>query len=94
MPSLYQLLLPDTEREKSFYLGGNDLDVVNIGFKSSQQEGSLHFYTTNETGQPLPANSNLGHSGKYYTAAKRGDGTWRNYNDEARMNLIEYLKTL
>ena len=34
VPSLYQLLLPDTEREKSFYLGGNDLDVVNIGFKS------------------------------------------------------------
>jgi hypothetical protein len=45
-------------------------------------------------GQPLPGNSNLGHSGKYYTAAKREDGTWRNYNDEERMNLIEYLKTL
>ena len=94
VPSLYQLLLPDTEREKSFYLGSNDLDVVNVGFKSSQQEGSFQFNTLNKTGQPLPGNSNLGHSGKYYTAAKREDGAWRNYNDEERMNLIEYMKTL
>jgi hypothetical protein len=92
--SLYQLLLPDSEREKSFYLGSNDLDVKNVGFKSNPQEDSFQFNTIDKTGQALLGNSNLGHSGKYYTASKREDGTWRNYNDEERMNLIEYMKTL
>ena len=92
--SLYQLLLPDSEREKSFYLGPTDLDVINVGFKSNPQEDSFLFNTIDKTGQALPGNSNLGHSGKYYTTAKREDGTWGEYNDEERMNLIEYMKTL
>jgi mono/diheme cytochrome c family protein len=92
--SLYQLLLPDTEREKSFYVGSKDFDVNNVGFVSSQKGNSFQFNTVDGAGKPIPGNGNQGHSGKYHTTTKAQDGQWRNYTDEERYHLIEYLKTL
>ena len=91
--SLYQLLLPDTEREKSFYAGSRELDTEQVGFKPNQDGNSFLFNTVNEQGDPIPGNSNLGHSGPNYTQTQEG-GEWRDYTSEERYQLIEYMKTL
>ena len=92
--SLYQLLLPDTEREKSFDLGGKDFDVKNVGFLSSEAGNRFRFNTLDSTGKPIPGNGNYGHSGNSHTATRAEDGQWRNFTDEERYQLIEYMKTL
>ncbi|MCP4767566.1 MAG: cytochrome c [Gammaproteobacteria bacterium] len=92
--SLYQLLLPDTEREKSFDVGGKDFDVKNVGFLSSGAGNRFRFNTLDSAGKPIPGNGNHGHSGNLYTATRAQDGQWRNFNDEERYQLIEYMKTL
>jgi mono/diheme cytochrome c family protein len=92
--SLYQLLLPDTERAKSFYVGSNDFDTRNVGFKSNQDGNSFLFVAIDEQGKPVPGNSNKGHSGKYHTETREEDGQWRTFTNEERYQLIEYMKTL
>ena len=92
--NLYQLMLPETEREKSFYVGSKEFDTENVGFKSSQDGNSFLFNTVNAEGEQIPGNSNYGHSGKYYTKIRAENGTWREYTHEERMQLIEYMKTL
>lgn len=94
VPNLYQLLLPDTEREKSFYVGSKEFDTEKVGFKPTQNGNRFLFNTVNEQGDPIPGNGNYGHSGKYYTQTRLEDDKWRNYTDEERMQLIEYMKTL
>ena len=91
--SLYQLLLPDTEREKSFYVGSRELNTEQVGFKPNQDGNSFLFNTVNEKGDPISGNSNAGHSGKYYTQI-RENNEWRDYTSEERYQLIEYMKTL
>lgn len=94
VPSLYQLLRPDTEREKSFDVGSKDFDVINIGFLPGEVGNSFDFKTVGPGGQPIPGNSNYGHSGNLHTARRAEDGEWQNFTDEQRYQLIEYLKTL
>ena len=84
VPNLAALLLPPHERPKSFYRGSRRYDTASLGWISDQpRDGNraLFLYRTfEESGQPIPGNSNAGHP---YTvpAAERAD-------------LIEYLKTL
>jgi hypothetical protein len=92
--SLYQLLLPDSEREKSFDVGGKGFDVKKVGFLSSETGNRFKFNTIDTAGKPIPGNGNHGHSGKSHTAIRTEDGQWRNFTDEERYHLIEYIKTL
>jgi len=92
--SLYQLLLPDSERENSFYVGGKTFDARNVGFESGPSENRFLFNTVDDAGRPVPGNDKQGHTGKYYTTMKGEDGQWRGYSVEERYQLIEYLKTL
>lgn len=92
--SLYEVLLPDAERKKSFYVGSGELDTENVGFESNQDGKSFLFNTVHNDGNFIPGNGNHGHTGKYYTATRGEDGEWRNYTDEERVQLIEYMKTL
>ncbi len=92
--SLYELLLPAAERQKSFYVGSNKLDTKKVGFESSQEGNSFLFETVDGQGNLILGNGNYGHTGEYHTAAKSEDGQWRNYTDTERYQLIEYLKTL
>jgi mono/diheme cytochrome c family protein len=92
--SLYQLLLPDTEREMSFDVGGKNFDVKNVGFLSSEAGNRFRFNTLDSAGKPIPGNGNYGHSGNLYTATRAEDEQWRNFTDEERYQLIEYMKTL
>jgi mono/diheme cytochrome c family protein len=92
--SLYQLLLPDTERNKSFYVGSKVFDAKNVGFESSQDGNSYLFNTVDDQGKPISGNGKHGHTGKYYTSTRAEDGQWRTYTDQERYQLVEYLKTL
>lgn len=84
VPNLAELLLPPSERSKTFYRGSRRYDTVRMGWTPDQpRDGhrALFLYrTVDEGGRPIPGNSNAGHP---YTvpAAERSD-------------LIEYLKTL
>ena len=92
--SLYQLLLPDTEREKLFYVGSRELNTEQVGFEPNQDGNSFLFNTVDEQENPIPGNSNHGHSGKYYTQTRAEGDEWQNYTNEERYQLIEYMKTL
>lgn len=94
MSTLYQTLLPDAERETSFYVGGNTFDPVNVGFIATGQGNSFLFETTDESGNPIMGNTNTGHSGNMYTKTLDDDGQWHDFTDEQRYQLIEYMKTL
>ncbi len=94
VPNLYQLLLPDDQRVKSFYVGSREFDPVNVGFQVDEFAGGFQFRTEAEDGQPIPGNSNAGHSGKFYTQTMGDDGSFRDFSDEERSALVEYMKTL
>lgn len=53
--TLYQLLLPASEREKTFFTGDVEFDPVNVGYLSTELRGAFKFDTT------LTGNSNAGH---------------------------------
>lgn len=94
VPSLYQLLLPDDQRAKTFHVGSREFDPVNVGLNTEPAEGSYKFETADATGNPIPGNWNGGHSGHDHTQTQTADGEWRDFTDEQRWDLIEYMKTL
>lgn len=81
VPSLYQLLLPPDQRLAEFSVGTREFDPVHVGFQADKP-GFPKFRVRGDDGQPIPGNSNAGHSfGEELT-------------DEERWDLVEYLKTL
>ena len=94
MANLYQTLLPDTERETSFYVGSKKFDPKKVGFESDQDGNHFLFKTVDDKGVPIPGNSNKGHSGNTFTKTRGEDGQWRDFTDDERYQLIEYMKTL
>jgi hypothetical protein len=92
--NLYQTLLPDNERETSFYVGSKKFDPEKVGFESNQDGNHFLFKTVDGNGVPVPGNSNKGHSGNAFTKTCGEDGQWRDFTDEERYQLIEYMKTL
>ena len=55
VPTLYDLLLPDDQRPKSFTLGNREFDPERVGYKTGDIEGGYRFDTT------LKGFSNVGH---------------------------------
>lgn len=94
MANLYQTLLSDAERETSFYVGSKMFDPKKVGFESNQDGNHFLFKTVDEKGVPIPGNSNKGHSGNTFTKTRGEDGQWRDFTDDERYQLIEYMKTL
>jgi len=86
VPSLYQLLLPEDQRVNVFKVGSREFDPINVGYITDASVG-FEFDTS------LPGNRNIGHSGPEHTQIKV-DGRWRDFTDEERWALVEYLKTL
>jgi processive rubber oxygenase RoxA-like protein len=80
--NMYQLLLPQAERDTEFYLGSWQYDPKTLGYVNKASEGSFLFDTQ------LPGNSNSGH--EYGTGAYGLPPL----SEEQRWALIEYLKTL
>ncbi len=56
VPNLYELLLPDTERSTTFYVGSRLLDVEKVGFVSDRSDDNTFMIDTS-----LKGNSNAGH---------------------------------
>ncbi len=85
VPSLYQMLLPEEQRVKNFRVGSREFDPVNVGYLT---DSGFAFDTS------LAGNRNIGHSGPKHTQTRNDDGQWRDYTDDERWALVEYLKTL
>jgi RoxA-like, cytochrome c-like len=85
VPTIYDLLLPEEERPRSFYVGSREFDPVRIGYSTEPGPGAFLFDTT------LPGNANTGHQ-------FRDDGgagvIGRGFSDQERFEIIEYLKVL
>jgi mono/diheme cytochrome c family protein len=104
VPSLYDLLLPsslssvtdDIElyRPNQFYIGGQEFDPVNVGFKPIQAGNNFLFKTVDDQGKSIPGNGNYGHEGKNYTQSVLQDGSLKNFTSDERLQLVEYMKTL
>ncbi|MES2659485.1 MAG: di-heme-cytochrome C peroxidase [Verrucomicrobiota bacterium] len=95
VPNLYQMLLPEERRIKSFLVGSREFDPKNVGFVINQSSGrSFKFETETVDGRPIAGNSNKGHSGPLHTQMQGDDGKFRDFSDAERWDLIEYLKKL
>jgi hypothetical protein len=79
---MYQLLLPASERDKTFHLGSWEYDPTTLGYVNEKTENSFEFDTR------LLGNSNVGH--EYGTGAYGKPAL----TEQQRWALIEYLKTL
>jgi hypothetical protein len=84
VPTLYDLLLPEGDRPRSFYTGTREFDPVKAGYVTAQgPDNTFLFETHDSNGRPIDGNSNSGHD--YGNAS---------FSDEDRRALVEYLKTL
>jgi cytochrome c5 len=90
VPSLYQMLLPAAQRDKTFYVGSREFDPKNVGYSTAEFEGGFEF-RTDQPNDPHPGNSNAGHEFRN-TSGKGVIGP--ELTDEERWAIIEYLKTL
>jgi len=90
VPSLYQMLLPAEQRDKTFYVGSREFDPKNVGYSTAKFEGGFEFQT-DQPNDPHPGNSNAGHEFRNMP----GKGViGPELSDEERWAIIEYLKTL
>jgi hypothetical protein len=84
VPTLYDLLLPPSDRPKSFYVGTREFDPVKVGFKTEQSaENSFLFRVFDDQGKPIQGNLNSGHD--YNNAG---------LSEADREALVEYMKGL
>jgi hypothetical protein len=92
VPNLYEVLLPSAKRSKSFYVGSRKFDSQKVGFVTEQSPGAFEFKTADENG-PIAGNSNVGHEGHSFTEVLE-NGAWREFNDDERWALAEFMKSL
>lgn len=78
VPNLYEMLVAADKRTKVFHVGRSDYDPVKVGFSIDSGEGTTVFDTN------LPGNSNSGHD-------QYGN---KDFTEEQRLQLLEYLKSL
>jgi hypothetical protein len=98
VPNLYELLLPSKARSKSFFIGNRLFDSKRVGFSTAQSRGAWEFRVSDDGG-PIAGNSNAGHEG-HLAGEKLGftetfeNGAWREFKDNERWALVEYMKSL
>jgi hypothetical protein len=86
VPNLYELLLPEAQRSKTFTLGSRAFDPVRVGFAIEQATAAAGYVPFRfEVSQK--GNWNTGHA--YLT---KQDGT--PFTEAERWQLVEYMKTL
>ncbi len=83
IPNLYELLLPEDKRSKTFILGSRLYDPIKVGFSMDQPDQSNE-YTPYLFDTSIKGNANTGHN----------YGTGDAITDEQRWQLVEYMKTL
>ena len=86
VPSIYQLLSPQDERETTFYKGTFEYDPRHLGYRTEAFANGFMFDTR------ITGNHNSGHE---FRAGTRGNGViGRLLQPEERWALLEYLKVL
>ena len=86
VPTLYQLLSPQSERDETFYRGSFEYDPRHLGYRTEAFDGGFVFDTR------ISGNHNSGHE---FRAGPRGNGViGRLLQPEERWALLEYLKVL
>ncbi len=99
VPNLYETLLPAAERSKSFWVGNRKFDAKKVGFLDQQSSRGSQFRVLEDDGTPIPGNLNVGHEG-HGSSEFEGftqtfeDGAWRDFTEDERYALIEYMKCL
>jgi hypothetical protein len=83
VPTLWDLLLPEEQRPRTFYVGHGLYDTTRVGIRTDVATANGRKAFLFDTS--LPGNSNVGHSGPYY-------GT--DLSDADKRAVIEYMKTL
>ena len=84
VPTLYDVLLPPSDRPTSFYVGTREFDPVKVGFKTEQSaENGFLFRVFDDQGKPIQGNLNTGHD--YNNAG---------LSAADREALVEYMKGL
>ncbi|WP_095170365.1 di-heme-cytochrome C peroxidase [Pseudomonas sp. Irchel 3H3] len=86
VPSLYQLLSPQSERASTFYKGTFEYDPKHLGYRTEAFDNGFVFDTR------VTGNHNSGHE---FRAGERGNGViGRLLLPQERWALLEYLKVL
>ena len=88
VPSLYDLLSPQTERPSTFWVGSMQFDPVRVGHDTSELRGGYLF----DTSADHPGNSNKGHEFKDGPLGNGVIGPALSPDD--RWAIIEYLKSI
>ena len=94
VPTLYDLLLPPSQRPKSFHVGTREFDPEKVGYAyensrdvyntaRAKAENTFQFDVVDAAGKPIAGNSNGGHD--YGNAALTDDDRWA---------LVEYMKAV
>lgn len=86
VPSLYQLLLPEEERDETFWVGTREFDPVNVGYRTGPVENGFLFDTR------ISGNANTGH--QFRNDGGAGVIGNKTFTDAERYAIIEYLKIL
>jgi cytochrome c5 len=86
VPNLYEVLLPEGRRSKTFTLGSRAFDPVRVGFALDQPK-TAKGYTPFTLDVSQKGNWNTGHD-----FVTRKDGT--PFTEDERWQLVEYMKTL
>ncbi|HEY2159012.1 MAG TPA: di-heme-cytochrome C peroxidase [Isosphaeraceae bacterium] len=89
VPNLFELLKPADRRVKSFHVGSWQFDPKHVGFETAPGEGTTELKTVD-----VPGNSNAGHSGPNFTQTADGRGKFRDFTEEERWALVEFMKTI
>ena len=86
VPTLYQLLSPQSERDETFYRGTFEYDPRHLGYRTEAFDGGFVLDTR------ISGNHNSGHE---FRAGPQGNGViGRLLQPEERWALLEYLKVL
>ncbi len=99
VPNLHETLLPASERSVSFWVGTREFDPVNVGFVTHQTTIGSKFEVMDDACHAIIGNSNAGHEGHGANATQGftqtfENGVWRDFTEEERYALIEYMKSL
>ena len=99
VPSLYETLLPSSQRSKSFWVGSRKFDPQKVGIDTSVTNTGSQFLVFESDGTLIPGNSNAGHEGHGANETEGftqtfENGTWRDFTEIERYELVEYMKWL
>jgi hypothetical protein len=84
--TIYQLLSPQDQRERSFWSGTREYDPVNLGYRNLDVPGAVRYDTRG------PGNANIGH--EFRQGCQKNGVIGRYLEPDERLAIMEYLKVM